>query len=58
MVDDVALNMLAIIERCLSRIREEYAGHETGLATHFTRQDALVLNPQRACGAAIDPGMP
>ena len=58
MVDDIALNKLAIIERCLARIREEYAGHETELATDFTRQDAIVLNLQRACEAAIDPGMP
>lgn len=58
MVDDIALNKHTIIERCLARIREEYAGHETALATNFTQQAAIVRNPQRACEAAIDPGMP
>lgn len=54
MVDGIALGKLAIIERCLARIREEYTGHATELATNLTRQDAIVLNLQRACEAAID----
>lgn len=57
MVDDVLLNKVAIIERCLGRIREEYHGHEHLLETDFTRQDAIVLNLQRACEAAIDLAM-
>ncbi len=52
-MDDVLLNKAAIIERCLKRIAEEYTGHEHELATNFTRQDAIVLNLQRACEAAI-----
>lgn len=53
MVDDVALNKASIIERCLSRIREEYVGHESAIETDHSRQDSIVLNLQRACEAAI-----
>ena len=54
MADDVLLNKVAIIERCLKRIDEEYRGYENELETNFTRQDAIVLNLQRACEAIID----
>jgi len=57
LADDVLLNKAAIIERCLGRIRDEYVGHESELETNFTRQDAIVLNLQRACEAAIDGAM-
>lgn len=57
MVDEVALNKSAIIERCLARVREEYAGREAELETNLTRQDVIVLNLQRACEAAIDLAM-
>lgn len=57
MADDVLLNKVAIIERCLLRIREEYLGHESALETDCTRQDSIVLNLQRACEASIDLAM-
>lgn len=57
MVDDVLLNKIAIIERCLRRIKDEYHGHEDELATNLTRQDSIILNLQRACEAAIDLAM-
>lgn len=57
MVDDVLLNKVAIIERCLSRISEEYLGRESTLETDQTRQDSIVLNLQRACEASIDLAM-
>lgn len=57
MADDVTLNKVATIERCLLRIREEYQGHESTLETDHTRQDSIVLNLQRACEAAIDLAM-
>jgi len=57
MPDDVVLNKAASIERCLQRVREEYLGHESEIATDFTRQDALVLNLLRACETAIDLAM-
>ncbi|MCX8086960.1 MAG: DUF86 domain-containing protein [Rhodocyclaceae bacterium] len=56
-MDEVLLGKAAIIERCLKRIGEEYVGHEAELATNFTRQDAIVLNLQRACEACIDAAM-
>jgi uncharacterized protein YutE (UPF0331/DUF86 family) len=56
MVDDVLLNKAAIIERCIARAREEYAKDPAGFAVDFTRQDAAVLNIQRACEAALDMG--
>lgn len=57
MASDVLLNKVAIIERCLARIDEEYQGHEVELETDFTRQDSIILNLQRACEAAIDAAM-
>jgi len=55
--DDVLLNKSASIERCLTRIDEEYSGHEHELRTNFIRQDAIILNILRACEAAIDTAM-
>jgi len=57
MVDDVLLNKVASIERCLKRIADEYVGHENELETDYARQDSIVLNLQRACEAAIDAAM-
>ncbi len=56
-MDDVLINKVEMIERCLRRINDEYNGHEDELETNFTRQDAIVLNLQRACEAAIDAAM-
>lgn len=56
MADDVLLNKAASIERCVARAREEYAANPAGFATDFTRQDAAILNIQRACEAALDMG--
>jgi len=56
-MDDVLLNKIATIERCLMRIDEEYIGHEDELDDNFTRQDSIILNLQRACEASIDAAM-
>jgi uncharacterized protein YutE (UPF0331/DUF86 family) len=56
MADDVVLNKLATIERCVVRVREEYDFSPTTFATNFSRQDAAILNIQRACEAALDVG--
>ena len=50
--DDVLLNKATIIERCVKRIREEFAACP-GL-DDFTHVDALTLNVERACQATID----
>lgn len=57
MADDVLINKAASIERCVSRTREEYANDPVGFATNFTRQDAAILNIQRACEACLDMGL-
>ncbi len=56
MNDDVILNKIATIEKCIQRIHEEYDGAEKEFATNFTKQDAVILNIQRLCEAAIDVG--
>jgi uncharacterized protein YutE (UPF0331/DUF86 family) len=56
MADDVVLNKSATIERCVARAREEYNADPDTFATNFTRQDAAILNIQRACEAALDMG--
>lgn len=56
MLDDVLVNKSATIERCVARAREEYTADPSSFATNFTRQDAAVLNVQRACEAALDMG--
>lgn len=56
MPDDICLNKAAIIRRCLARIHEEY-GNDASRLANFTHQDAIVLNLQRACEAAIDLAM-
>jgi uncharacterized protein YutE (UPF0331/DUF86 family) len=57
MVDDVVVNKAAVIERCVARVREEYAGDSRRLRDDITRQDSILLNLQRACEAAIDLAM-
>ena len=56
MADDVLINKAATIERCVARAREEYNSDPASFATSFTRQDAAILNIQRACEAALDMG--
>jgi uncharacterized protein YutE (UPF0331/DUF86 family) len=56
-VDDVLLNKAAAIERAVRRVREEHAGDDARLLNDQTRQDAIVLNLQRACESSIDGAM-
>lgn len=56
MQDDVLINKAATIERCVMRARQEHAANPSTFATDFTRQDAAILNIQRACEAALDMG--
>lgn len=53
-MNDVSLNKLATIERCLKRIRAVYQEAGANFDTDYTRQDSVVLNLQRACEACID----
>lgn len=56
MADDVLLNKAATIERCVARADEEYHKDPATFAADFTRQDAAILNIQRACEACLDMG--
>ena len=57
MADDVLLNKAAAIERAVRRVRDEHAGDDRNLLENHTRQDAIVLNLQRACESSIDAAM-
>ncbi len=56
MLDDVLINKAATIERCVGRAQAELAAAGANFASDFTRQDAAILNVQRACEAALDMG--
>lgn len=57
MADDVLLNKAAAIERAVQRARDEYGGDDANLLVNQTRQDAIILNLQRACEGSIDAAM-
>lgn len=52
-MQDVILNKLSTIQRCLGRINEEFTC-EVEFRNNFTKQDSVILNLQRACEACID----
>jgi len=54
-LDDILLNKSAIIERCIRRIKEEFAKNPA--LDNNTHVDAMTLNIERACQAAIDMAM-
>jgi uncharacterized protein YutE (UPF0331/DUF86 family) len=54
-LDDICYNKAAIIERALRRALEEYAMDPH--LENFTHIDAMTLNIERACQAAIDLAM-
>ena len=52
--DKVLARKAKVIERCVGRAREEYALAEGLFLSNYSRQDAAILNIQRACEAALD----
>lgn len=56
MGNDVILNKIETIERCINRIKEVYDNNLDNL-NDYTKQDSIILNIQRACEAAIDLAM-
>jgi len=56
MIDDVILNKIEIIKKCIRRVKEEYDCNPKNLE-NYTKQDSVTLNIQRACEAVIDLGM-
>jgi uncharacterized protein YutE (UPF0331/DUF86 family) len=53
MPDNVIVAKAEIIERCIKRASEELAA-SSAFQSDYTRQDAAILNIERACEAAID----
>jgi len=53
-MNDVIINKLATIDRCLIRIQEVYRQAGDQFLTDYTKQDSVILNLQRACEASID----
>ncbi len=53
-MNDVIINKLVSIERCLKRIQEVYQQSKDNFETDYTSQDSIILNLQRACEACID----
>ena len=55
MMSDVLLQKKASIERCIKQAREYYAlPSQKPFADDFYKQDAVVMNLQRACEQCID----
>lgn len=54
-IDDICLNKAAIIERALRRMTQEYLANPE--LDNYTHIDAMTLNIERACQAAIDLAM-
>ncbi|PJZ36138.1 hypothetical protein CH354_15880 [Leptospira levettii] len=53
--DDIILNKIAMIQRGIKRALEEFNKNQS--LSNYTEVDALILNLERACQAAIDLGM-
>jgi uncharacterized protein YutE (UPF0331/DUF86 family) len=53
-MNDVAINKIQSIQRCVQRAREEFRSDPEGFGTNYTLQDAAILNVLRACEQAID----
>jgi len=53
-MNDIVINKIQSIQRCVERARQEYQLDPDGFATNYTRQDAAALNLLRACEQSID----
>lgn len=53
-MNDIVINKIQSMQRCVSRAREEYELAGGDLSSNITHQDAAVLNITRACELAID----
>ncbi|MCO0598004.1 DUF86 domain-containing protein [Peribacillus butanolivorans] len=56
MKNDVILNKVSVIERCINRVKDVYANDPENLKD-YTKQDSIILNIQRACESSIDLAM-
>lgn len=53
-MNDIVINKIQSIQRCVERARAEYGTDPRSFDTDYTRQDAAMLNVLRACEQAID----
>jgi uncharacterized protein YutE (UPF0331/DUF86 family) len=53
-MNDVMINKIQSIHRCIKRAKEEYQLAGDNFSHDFSRQDAAILNITRACEQAID----
>lgn len=53
-MNDLVINKIQSIQRCIQRAREEYGSDPEGFDTNYTKQDAAILNVVQACEQAID----
>ena len=56
MASEVLLNKAAALEKCVARAKEEYEKGAESFEKDCTRQDAAILNIERACETALDMG--
>jgi uncharacterized protein YutE (UPF0331/DUF86 family) len=56
MVSETLLNKAAALEKCVARAKEEYEKDTESFENDNTRQDAAILNIERACETALDMG--
>jgi uncharacterized protein YutE (UPF0331/DUF86 family) len=54
MIDDIILNKIETIKRCIKRINQEYRGFEDEFYENYTKQDSIILNLERVSQATID----
>ena len=53
MKDDIIINKIETIKKCIKRVNEEYENDSLNLK-NCTKQDSIILNIQRLCEAGID----
>lgn len=53
-MNDIIINKVQSIQRCIARAREEYYKDPDSFAENYTLQDAAILNVLRACEQSID----
>jgi uncharacterized protein YutE (UPF0331/DUF86 family) len=53
-MNDVTVNKITSIQRCIKRAREEYTAAQNNFENEYTHQDAAILNITRACEQSID----
>jgi RecB family exonuclease len=53
-MNDIIINKVQSIQRCIERAREEYSLAGDNFSNDYSRQDAAILNITRSCEQAID----